>query len=136
MARAIATRCCSPPDIWTGRWWARSAKPDLFQCEHGPPAALAGLHAPVEQRGLDVAERGEVGDEVELLEDEADRVAPELRPVRVVERGHVDAADADRLPSLGRSRQPRSPSIVDLPDPDGPTIDTKSPAPMLQRHVA
>ena len=27
MARAIATRCCSPPDIWTGRWWARSAKP-------------------------------------------------------------------------------------------------------------
>ncbi len=31
-------------------------------------------------------------------------------------------------PSLGRSRQPSRPSIVDLPDPEGPTIDTKSPA--------
>ena len=27
MARAIATRCCCPPDIWRGKWWARSVKP-------------------------------------------------------------------------------------------------------------
>ena len=32
------------------------------------------------------------------------------------------------MPEFGRSRQPSSPSIVDFPDPDGPTIDMKSPA--------
>jgi hypothetical protein len=26
-ARAIATRCCSPPDSWLGRWWARGPRP-------------------------------------------------------------------------------------------------------------
>ena len=31
------------------------------------------------------------------------------------------------VPDVGRSSTPSSPSIVDLPEPDGPTIDMKSP---------
>ena len=27
IARAIATRCCCPPDSWLGRWSIRSASP-------------------------------------------------------------------------------------------------------------
>ena len=26
-ARAMATRCCSPPDNWWGKWWSRSPRP-------------------------------------------------------------------------------------------------------------
>ena len=75
-------------------------------------------------------------DEVELLEHEADRVAAQPRPGRVVERADVWPADPDDVPHVGRSRQPSRPSIVDLPEPDGPTIDMKSPAKICERHIA
>src|SRR5205823_3009243 len=35
-------------------------------------------------------------------------------------------------PPLGESRHPRMCISVDLPEPDGPVIETNSPAPMLQ----
>ena len=31
------------------------------------------------------------------------------------------------VPDVGRSSTPRSPSMVDFPEPEGPTIDMKSP---------
>ena len=38
-------------------------------------------------------------------------------------------------PALGRSRQPRMPSRVDLPEPEGPMIATFSPARDPERHA-
>ena len=35
------------------------------------------------------------------------------------------------VPAVGRSRTPSRPSMVDLPEPDGPTIDMNSPGRIL-----
>ena len=42
MARASATRCCSPPDICTGRWSARAASPRRSSAAVGRLASLRG----------------------------------------------------------------------------------------------
>ena len=52
-------------------------KVDLFQCLHGATTSLLAGQVPVEQRRLDVAERRQVGHEVELLEHESDGLATE-----------------------------------------------------------
>ena len=54
-ARAIATRCCWPPDSSVGRCSNRSARPDPFQRRRGPPPADLFGDAGVAQRQLDVA---------------------------------------------------------------------------------
>ncbi len=55
------------------------AEPDAFEQRPGPWPALPGRHA-VELHGQGhVFERGEVGDQVETLEDEADRLSTEAR---------------------------------------------------------
>ena len=66
-------------------------------------------------------------DQVELLEHEADRVAAQSRARRVVELADVLARDADRARRRQVEHSRAGPSIVDLPEPDGPTIDMKSP---------
>ena len=48
------------------------------------------------QRQRDVLGRGQRGEEVEELEDDADVVAAERRALLVGERVHVDALDLDR----------------------------------------
>ena len=40
-ARAIATRCCSPPDSWPGRCSSRCPRPTALERGRGPLAALA-----------------------------------------------------------------------------------------------
>ena len=52
--RAIATRCCMPPESWLGRSAAKSARPTSCEQLRGAGAAL-GLRDPVHvQRQLDV----------------------------------------------------------------------------------
>ncbi len=95
IARAIATRCCWPPDSCDGRWCARSASPTEDEGRERPFAPGGSGRAVVDHRQLDVLHRGEAGEEVEPLEDEAepapakDRAAvagkaPHLLPVEAV----------------------------------------------------
>ena len=61
----------------------------LLECLHCPPATLLRGEAPVEQRRLDVAERRQVRNEVELLEHEADGISPQPGAFRIGQPGHV-----------------------------------------------
>ena len=72
------------------------AEPELFEGSDAPLAAFFGADVPVQQRGLYVADCRQVGDEMELLEDEADRIAPELGARGIVEEAHVLASYPDR----------------------------------------
>ena len=71
MARAMATRCCSPPESCAGKCAARSRQADQRQ-------RLGGRHRVVGHLGdeFDVLARGEARDQVVELEHEADVVAP------------------------------------------------------------
>ena len=72
-ARAIATRCCWPPDSWLGYASAFVGQPDPLQQRPGPLVHLL-LRLPLHpQRRLHhVAERGHVREQVEVLEDHPD----------------------------------------------------------------
>ncbi len=92
-ARAIATRCCWPPESSAGRWSRRSARPT--DVDQPVEAALVGVAAGELQRQEDVLARVEHRQQVEELEDEADLVAAQLGELGVVERPEVDAVDDD-----------------------------------------
>ena len=102
MARAIATRCCWPPDISSGKRSARSAMPTSSSAVSASRRAIFDLLA-VELAGQgDVLGGGQRGDQVEVLEDVAHRRTPDARAPGVVERGEVGALDPDRAGRSGR----------------------------------
>ena len=72
IARAIATRCCYPARKLGGVVVHPVAHPHPLKRGNGQLAALAAGDAAVDERQLDVFQRGQAGDEVEALEDEAD----------------------------------------------------------------
>jgi hypothetical protein len=96
--------------------------------QHGGDARRVG-RALEQQRQADVGGDGQVRQDVERLEDEAEVMAPEHRLRRFAERVDVGAGDAHP----GRRRWCRGPAAqfrsVDLPTPDSPTTATNSPAP-------
>ena len=97
-ARAIATRCCWPPESSEGRWRAPVCQADVGE-QLVDPCPL-GLVARELEREDDVLLRGQHRQEVEELEHEADVTAAELRQLAVAElrdRGAVD-------PDLTRAR--------------------------------
>ena len=102
-ARAIATRCCSPPDSSVGRCVGPVAEPDPVEHGEGPVASLPGTDAGHEQRQLDVLGRGEDRDEVEALEDEPHAPGPVLGAAGV---GHaVEVLAVDRARCRRRCRR-------------------------------
>ena len=98
-ARAIATRCCSPPDNWAGKWSARAASPTRSSRTR-PREAASEIAAQLE-RDRDVLERGQRRDELKALEHEAYLFSAELCPRIFGERAEVDAVDQDRAPRRG-----------------------------------
>ena len=125
IARAMATRCCWPPDSSAGRWSARSASPTRSSAARPSASASARvLPATLRSASVDVAERRHVRIEVERLEHHADALA-----------GMVDVGPRRRacrcrrprsLPDDGSSSRLRQRSRVDLPEPDGPITNTSS----------
>ena len=51
-ARAIATRCRSPPDIWSGKWRARSLRPSSSRAFSAARCALR-IDVPSSSSGSD-----------------------------------------------------------------------------------
>jgi len=70
---------------------------DTLEGFGGAPAALLGGCVPRHQRRLHVLLGGQRGDEVEGLEDEAERVAPQLREVLLAHLGQV-ASLIEKMP--------------------------------------
>ena len=127
-ARAIATRCRSPPDSWVGRVASSVRQPDPLQRRRGAggaarPRATPGVQQPVG----DVVERG--------LRARRGRTAGTRSrsgaPAAPASRRSGSRRRRGRRPApcreVGRSRVPIRCSSVVLPDPDGPTTATSSP---------
>ena len=88
-ARAMATRCCCPPESCEG-WCStgRRARPGRAPAR-ARRARSRAAHVGVDQRQLDVLERAGAREQVEALEDEADRPVAhlgELGPVEAARR--------------------------------------------------
>ena len=83
------------------------------------------------ERHGDVFERRHVGDQMEGLEDDADVAAAEFRDMVFAERVQRRAVDVD-FAAVERSRPARTISSVDLPEPEGPTMPTDSPASIVR----
>ena len=117
-ARASATRCCSPPESWPGRWVSRCAKPDRIQ--RLARSAMASRTPGQFQRHGDILQRRHGRDQVERLEHDADRRRAAGGPARP-RPSPVTAWPASRmLPAVARSSPASTISRLVLPEPDGP----------------
>ena len=87
-ARAIAVRCCSPPESWLGYCWAWAVRPTSLRTPlHGRTDPPAGRASHLEGEG-DVLADGLRRQELEVLEDDAD-LAPH--------HGHLPARQAGKV---------------------------------------
>ena len=94
-ARAIATRCISPPESSYGCARSRRARPTRSSRRRGPrrAASVAAVEPP---RQLDVLAHGQVRQQVEELEDHPDVAPPIEDELALRERSTIGAAaDAD-----------------------------------------
>ena len=121
-ARAMATRCRSPPDSCSGRWCAAMPQADPLERRARRPARRARARdAAVQQPVGDVVERGLAAEQVELLEHEPDppraerrtasrsRQAPPRRTPAmrtVAGRRPVERAEEVQQGRLARTRRP------------------------------
>ena len=95
-ARAIATRCCSPPDRREGRWSKRPPRPTRSNSS-AERSRRSDLGGSVGNHGdADVLFGSQCGDQVELLEDETDLLTPDTRQAGVGRRAHLVPLEADR----------------------------------------
>ena len=97
-ARAIATRCFSPPLNARGRCASRSASPTPASNSRARDAAPPTRPGFERQRELDVFERGELAEKPEVLEHEADDLAAVTGGLVTVEGRQVAARHRKRTP--------------------------------------
>ena len=101
IARAMATRCCWPPDL--------SAVPhpvaQAYALKAFPrgPAAFLAADAAVDQRKLDIFQRGKAGNEVEALENKADLPVAYGGKLMVRQGGYIAAFE--NIGAVGRRVQ-------------------------------
>ena len=110
-ARAIATRCCCPPESWCGCWTAFSSSPTTLSSSWARPSARARGSSDPPGGERQVVDHLQMREEVELLEDHADPLAQagdidplagdllalELDRARVERLQQVDAAEQRAL---------------------------------------
>ena len=95
-ARAIATRCCMPPESWLGRWAAKSARPTSSSSSSACARRSARPSPCRRQRQLDVALDGAPLQQPGLLEGDAVVLVEAGLPGRL-------AVDRDRARRSARS---------------------------------
>ena len=119
-ARAMATRCCMPPESCHGMCSAKSPSLTSSSISIARVPALGLVPALQLQRQLDVLLDGAPVEQPGLLERHA---------VVLVEPGLGGRLAVDDAPSptVGSIRLAIRRSSVDLPQPDGPISDTNSP---------
>src|SRR5207245_7173643 len=94
-ARAIATRCCSPPESSLGRWPARSRRPTSPSDSSAADPRLRPTDSRVLGCQPDVLERRERRDEVERLKDEAHLASSKTGPLTIRQPRHVAPTNAE-----------------------------------------
>ena len=92
-ARAMATRCCSPPDNSAGRWLSRCGETEIAEELARAGCGLGARQARDHLRQDEVLERRELRQQMMELVDEADLRAPQRRPLVVAHGRGRGAAD-------------------------------------------
>ena len=96
-ARAMATRCCSPPESSCGNRCSLPARPTSSSTS-GTACAIACRGLPITSRAkATFSNDGLVRQQAEVLEDHADRAA-QVRDLPAGQPGDVLAGDEDRAP--------------------------------------
>ena len=120
MARAIATRCCCPPESCDGRCSSRDAEARRARApSRARSRALLAPDPGVDERQLDVLDGARAREQVEALKDEADGPVAHLGELAAAEARDLADRRGRSCRCVGRSRQPRTFMSVDLPEPDG-----------------
>ena len=104
--RAMVTRWRSPPESSSGTWPRPLREPDQFERGERAAARLARSRRARRERKLDVLDRGQDGDQVVELEDEAHVPRAVVRPLavgHVRQRGRPRSAPPRRRWSRGRT---------------------------------
>ncbi len=128
-ARASPTRCCMPPESWSGYWFSKPVSPTSSTICWAR-AVRSGLEIALDlEAERDVLDHPAVREQPEVLEDHGDRAAPERPQLVVVGGGDVPPGDAHRPGGrldqaheraderrLARARQPHDDE--DLAGPD------------------
>ena len=122
MARAIATRCCSPPLSLTGGSCARVFEADDLEVLQRLRDRLVPVAPLQDQRDGDVLGGRQAREQVVVLEHEADLVQPEVGERVVAQAPDVGALDRHACRAFGRRMPEIMLSKVVLPLPDGPTM--------------
>ena len=123
-ARAIATRCCSPPESWDGRWSALSESPTAASVRN-TLGWICKAEAPVTSSAKATFSRA-----VRFLSSRksgtrcrAGGAAPDLPRADLVEA----YPETRTIPRVGRSSIVTSLTNVVLPAPEGPVTKVNSP---------
>ena len=135
-ARATATRCCSPPDSWLGRWVRRWPRPSAVSRSLGARVGVGARGAVDQLRQDDILDRVEIGQQMVELVDEAERVAAQHRCGRAASSFAASSPAIRIEPSNPPSSRPTACSSVDLPEPDGPSSATISPGATVEVDAA
>ena len=132
-ARAIATRCCWPPESWFGRCCDAVGQPHLRE--------RVQRHLLAIPRGRDRASGSSTLRHADIDESRWNcwKTKP-MRRLRMLASSRsfmrLTSSPANRYsPLVGTSRHPRMCMSVDLPDPEGPITARKSPSLTDERHV-
>ena len=122
-ARAIATRCCSPPESWCAKWFSRPASPTCARVSAATSRASARPATSAPNCTFSRAVRP--GNRLKLWKMKLTVCRrSRARPVR---EAAVMSWPATRTrPSVATSSAPMRFSNVVLPLPDGPRITTKA----------
>ena len=94
-ARAMATRCCSPPESSNGLCSVRSPKADARQQFASARYGARGGHAGDAGGQTDIFERGEFGQEMIRLKNKTDAAVAEMRQLTFGERGEILSGKKD-----------------------------------------
>ena len=120
MARAMATRCCSPPESSCGRWCMRARRPTCARHSSARRPGARAVEARHAQGELHVLERGHRGDEGQGLEDETHGAAARVLSRLASEAAEISSPSSETVPRWAVSSAPRRLRSVVLPDPEGP----------------
>src|ERR1022692_1123889 len=123
-ARAMATRCCSPPESWEGRWRARSLSPTRSSARQASPSSVMLWKYCASITFSSAVRCGIRWNCWNTNPTVSARKRASSARVKV----EVSTESMRTTPSVAWSRQPRIFSSVVLPDPDGPMIAIHCPA--------
>ena len=136
-ARAIATRCLSPPESWAGRSdrWRSARRTSAINASSRCGRRGAPVAAELRQRPGDQPRPCDAGSAPSRGSGRRSGAPSAARACACARSGQRRAVERDLDPGRARSRPSSTRASVVLPLPDSPTSPSVSPAPELEIDV-